>query len=309
MSIESRTGDVRDAYTKNNALLAYLKSKGHFKPFEGGTVIREEIAYQENSNFEFYSGPDQLAVAAQDNFTSAEFTIRQAACTFMLNGLEEIQNSGKERIINLLDERLGNTEGTFANNMNKAAYSDGTAYGGKQVGGLAVAVSSTPTVGVFGGIDSSLWTFWQNQAVSGAAGWTAANIQANMNALYFKCKRGQDEPDLIIFDNNLFATYLASLQAIQRVTQAEKGDLGFKTLQYMGQDVILDGGIGGFCPANTGFMLNSKYIYWRPYSGRDIKLLDPSGRMPINQDILVKIMVWAGNMTLSYRQVHGTIQP
>jgi len=85
----------------------------------------------------------------------------------------------------------------------------------------------------------------------------------------------------------------------------ETGKLGFPTLKYMDADVVLDGGIGGFCPPSTGFFLNTKYLFLRPHSSRNMVPLSPNRRYAINQDAEVQILAWAGNLTTSGSQFQG----
>jgi hypothetical protein len=47
--------------------------------------------------------------------TAAEYPIRQAAVAVSISGLEELQNSGEEAIIDLLESRIMNAEDTFMN--------------------------------------------------------------------------------------------------------------------------------------------------------------------------------------------------
>ena len=101
---------------------------------------------------------------------------------------------------------------------------------------------------------------------------------------------------------------MTSLQAQQRFTDPKTGDLGFPTIKFMDADVVLDGGIGGYCPANTGFMLNTKYIFLRPHKDRNMVALSPTRRYAINQDAEVQILAWAGNLTSSGAQFQGRIQ-
>jgi len=108
-------------------------------------------------------------------------------------------------------------------------------------------------------------------------------------------------------DNVVWTAYLASLQAQQRFTQAETGSLGFPTIKYMDADVVLDGGIGGFCPAGTAFMLNTDYIRFRPHSARNFVPLSPNKRYSINQDAEVQILAWAGNLTTCGAQFQGRL--
>jgi len=128
-----------------------------------------------------------------------------------------------------------------------------------------------------------------------------------MNGLWAKLVRGSDRPDLIPMTNSIWQYYLASLQAQQRFTQAETGKLGFPTIKFMDADVVLDGGIGGFCPSVTAFFLNTKYIFLRPHSARNMVPLSPNRRYAINQDAEVQILAWAGNLCCSGAQFQGRL--
>lgn len=307
-TLKNRSRKIADNITKNNAILAKLKKKGKVKYVSGGDSIVQELSYAENGNFMWYSGYDTLVVGPQDTLTAAEFPWKQAALTIGMSGLEELQNSGKERSIDLLEARMDVGEATFANNLASGAYSDGTGNGGKQVGGLASMVVASPTTGVVGGIDRANWTFWRNQ-VTDASGYSATTLPGFMNGLWAKLVRGKDRPDLLIFDNSLFTTYQSSLQTLQRFTDAtDSAGFGFPTLKYMGSDVVLDGGLGGFCPANTGYFLNTDYLFWRPHKDRDVVPIGPDRRVSINQDAFVQILGWAGNMTVSNLSLQGYLK-
>lgn len=306
-TIENRSGEIADNVLKNNGLYARLKQKGKVRTFSGGSLIYEELSFAENQNFNWYSGYDQLSVAAQDVISAAQFSIKQAAVPVVISGLEKLQNSGKEKIIDLLEKRIGVAESTMANRMSEAVYSDGTSYGGKQLVGLASAVPVDPTTGTYGGIDRSTWTFWRSQLQSAGA-MTPATIQSQMNALWAKCVRGRDRPDLIVFDNNLWQTYMASLQAQQRFTSAEVGALGFPSIKFMDADVILDGGIGGYAPANSGWFLNTNYLFFRPHADMNMRPLNPGRRVAVNQDAEVEILAFAGNMTSDGAQFQGFLK-
>ena len=303
-TIESRSGVIADNVTKNNALLARLSAKGKVKTFSGGSTILQELSYAENGNFGWYSGYDLLPVAAQDVISSAQFAIKQAAVPVVVSGLEQLQNSGKEAIIDLVEQRLEVAEATMMNQLSGGLYSDGTGYGGKQLTGLAAAILATPTSGTYGGIDRSTWTFWRNQ-VGTTGALTTSNVQSRMNYLWALCVRGKDRPDLIVVDNNVWATYMASLQALQRFTGAESAQLGFPSVKFMDADVVLDGGIGGYAPANVGYFLNTNYLFFRPHKDRNMVPLSPRTRPATNQDAEVQILGWAGNLTCSNMSLQG----
>jgi hypothetical protein len=311
-TIQNRSRQIADNVTKNNAILAKLNQRGNVRTISGGNVIFEELSFAENANGGFYSGYDLLPVAAQDVISAAEFQIKQYAVPVVMSGLEMLQNSGKEQFIDLLEARLNVAESTMMNQLSQSIYSDGTGSGGKEVTGLNAAVPSDPTTGTYGGINRATWSFWRSKlydfSTSTGGNATAANIQAGMNNLWAQTTRGADRVDLIVMDTNYWSLYMASLQAQQRFTSPETGNLGFPSIKFMDADVVLDGGIGGFCPANTGFFLNTKFIKWRPHKDRNMVPLSPNRRYAINQDAEVQILAWAGNLTASGAQFQGRMQ-
>ena len=46
-TIQSRSGELADNLTQNNAILQRLDQKGNIKPFSGGNVILQEIMYND----------------------------------------------------------------------------------------------------------------------------------------------------------------------------------------------------------------------------------------------------------------------
>ena len=228
-----------------------------------------------------------------------------------MSGLEMLQNSGKEAFIDLLEARLNVAESTMMNELSQSIYSDGTGSGGKEVTGLNAAVPSDPTTGTYGGISRDTWTFWRSQLYDFSVETvtpSSTTIQAAMNDLWSSTIRGNDRTDLIVLDNVYWTYYITSLQAQQRFTSPDTGNLGFPSIKFMDADVVLDGGIGGYCPASTGFFLNTKFLKWRPHKDRNMVPLSPNKRYSINQDAEVQILAWAGNLTCSGAQFQGRMQ-
>ena len=305
-TIENRSKKIADNVTNNNAILKRLSKKGKIKTFSGGHKILQELSFAENSNAGWYTGYDLLPVGVSDVISAAEYNIKQAAVPVVISGLEQLQNAGRERMIDLMGARLDVAESTLANLISGGLYSDGTGAGGKEIDGLDAAIPLDPTTGTYGGIDRATWTFWRNKFVDAAAA-DPTTIQGLFNDLWVQQVRGTDRPDLIMVDNVVWSTYTESLQAQQRFTSPETGNLGFPTLKYMDADVCLDGGIGGFCPAGTAFFLNTDYLHYRPHSNRNMVPLSPNRRYATNQDAEVQILAWAGNLTCSGAQFQGRL--
>lgn len=315
-TIQSRSGELADNVTNNNPLLLKLKSKGNVRPFSGGNVILEEIMYNDSStnNTNSYSGFETLNISPNSPISAAQFSIAQYASAVTISGLEMLQNSGKEQIIDLLEGRIKVAEAQLANRINLDLYGDGTGNGGKNLTGLAAAVADSPSSGTYGGISRSTWSFWRNSAFSGVtnggAAVSAANIQSYMTQLAIKLVRGTDKADLIVADNNYYNLYVNSLQAIQRVTDPEMAGSGFASLKFYGggtsADVVLGGGIGNQEPANHMYFLNTDYIFFRPHKDRNFVPIGGE-RQSVNQDAIVKLIGWAGNLTTSGAQFQGVL--
>lgn len=304
-----RSGKLADNVSANTALLSRLKKKGNMKLISGGRTILQELEYAENGTFQYYSGYEEFDVSPSEVFTSAEFAWKQASCAVSASGLEvDIQNSGPEARIDLLDARMKNAERSMINNISVGIYSDGTGSASKQIGGLQLLVSDAGT-GTVGGINSTDYSFWRNvvldcSASGGAA--TAANIQGYMNRVWVQLVRGADRPDLIVADNNYWRFYLESLQAIQRITEMrESASVGFPSVKYMDADVVLDGGQGGDCPSDHMYFLNTDFIHFVTHKERNFVPLGK--RASVNQDAYVYPTLWAGNMTVSNRSLQGVI--
>ncbi len=211
-TIQQRSRRIADNVTDNNALLTWMKKRGNSRTFGGGNVILEEISFAENPNAGYYSGYDLLPMAAADVISAAEFSIKQAAVPVIISGLEMLQNSGREQMIDLMEARIKVAESTMANLLANGIYSDGTGSGGKQITGLDAAVAVTPTTGTYGGIDRATWTFWRNKTTTAGSAWTSSTVQGAMNTMWASLNRGADRPDLIIMDNNEMAIYKYSTQ-------------------------------------------------------------------------------------------------
>jgi hypothetical protein len=320
-TIESRSKKISDNVLNNNAGLAYIKEKGNVKTVSGGSSILEELSFAENANAGWYSGYDLLPVAAQDVISAAQFTLKQAAVPVVISGLEQLQNSGSEQMIDLMESRITVAESTMANLISQAFYSDGTGSGGKTIVGLEAATPANASgtkariaTGTYGGIDRSVWSFWRPWGSHPTTALTSGTLIPEMNEVWGNLVRGRDRPDLIISDTFMWNLYLSALQLQQRFTDPSKAKLGFPTIQFMDADVVLDGGLyfpssayGPGAVTKTMYFLNTKYLKWRPHSQRDMVPLSPNKRYAINQDAEVTILAFAGAMTCCGQGFEGRL--
>ena len=309
-TIQSRSGELADNLTQNNAILQRLNQKGNVRPFSGGNVILEEIMYNDpnTNNANSYSGYEVLNIQPDSPISAAQYKIAQYADAVTMSGLEMLQNSSKEAIIDLLDGRMQVSEARLLNRISGDLFGDGTGNGGKNLDGLGAAVSATPTTGTYGGINAANWDFWQNQITTGVTG--TGNILEKMTTAAIKQIRGTDKADLIVAGNTMYQYYVGSLQAIQRIASEESGAAGFASLKFYGgctsADVVLGGGYGSQETATYMYLLNTNYIFLRPHKERNFVPIGGE-RQSINQDAIVKLYGWAGNLTTSNRFLQGLL--
>lgn len=275
--------------------------------------------YAENSTVQRYQGYDPLDTTPQSVLTSSYYDWKQLIGAVTFNGLEtEVQNAGEEEIIELVEARVMNLEASLENALEEDAFSNGTGYGGLQMGGLQYLVEDTATASqtsIVGGISKADYAFWRNYAVdyAGTASTStagAASINTRMNKAVVGVTRKTDKPNLIIADDYYWNLYHDSLTGIQQITgvgdSSWAGKSGFTTLVFKGIPVVNCGGVDGSAPSKHMYFLNTKYLFYRPSSRRNMKQL--KDREAYNQDATVRYIAWAGNMTASNLKLQGVIK-
>lgn len=327
-TINQRSETLYDNVTNNNALLKKLKARGNARPFGGGIQIQENIMYTDTGsiNVNSYSGYEAIGIGENSPISGATFSISQYAGAVTMSGLQMLQNSSKEALIDLMEGRMSVVEAQMQNRIDYDLYQSGTGNGGKDLTGLGAAVPTLPTTGTYGGIDRATWSFWQSQyyrgVTDGGAAVSSANIQAYMTTLGLRCVRGSDMPDLWVGDATYYAFYVNSLQSIQRITSdsgSATAGAGFPSLKFYGggmaADVVMGGGINGAvnsagtaggATASSMWALNTKYIFFRPHRDRNFVAIGGE-RQSVNQDAIVKLIGWAGNLTSGGPQFSGKL--
>lgn len=304
-TLAHRRKNIADTVSKNNILLYELRRRKRQRPISGGRTITTPLMVgDENVNFQWYVGREALNVAGQEVLTSAEFPWKQWACGVSISGLEMLQNSGQEQVISMMVSRTRHAEKTIVNQMNASAHGDGTSYSGKEFGGLSLLIGGTAGSTV-GGINSTTYTWWDNQRQS-TGGVTTANVYANMLNLFLKCARGMDRPNLGVADNTYYSVFSQSLQAQQRFMDANLAKAGFNNLMFETMPVTFDGGIGGFAPVGIKF-INLETIELIMHKDRNNVVLG-GPRRDLTEDSDTVIMAGMGNFICENRMLNGVLR-
>jgi hypothetical protein len=248
---------------------------------------------------------------------AAQFVLKQAAVPVTITGLEKLQNSGKEEMIDLMSARLDVAEATLANIITQGCYGDGTAWSGKSLVGLDAAVEATATASqtsTYGGISRTLLLLAKllhlghgdHQHRSDGAG-------GHEHGMGGRGARGGSAGPRD-HGHELLERLDGFLQAIQRFTTADTSEARVCHFPFMNMDIYLDGGVGGFAGSRrlategTFYLLNSKFLKFRPHKDRNFVPLSPERRYAVNQDVEVAILAFAGALTCSGARYSGRVK-
>jgi hypothetical protein len=295
--------EIADNVSNHNALFRRLTQKGKLRVEDGGLSIVQPLDYASNSTYQRYSGFDVLNVAASDVISAAEFPWRQVAVNVAASGLEIRTNSGANRIINFVKAKIKNAQRSMANGLSGDLYSDGTA--SNQMNGIQALVADAGT-GTVGGINSTTFSFWQNQvrdASDNSVTVSASTIEAGMMLpLWLACTRGNDTPDLIVMDPVYFAYYEASQTSLKRYAPSDEGQGGMVSMKYKTADVFFDSTASGI-PASHMYFLNTDFIELVAHQDANMEIM-PELRS-VNQDAIVIPILFQGNLVTSNRARQG----
>jgi hypothetical protein len=280
-----------------------MTEKGRIRLEDGGLSIVQPLDYAENTTYQRYSGYDVLNVAASDVISAAEFPWRQVSVNVAASGLEIRTNSGANRIINFVKAKIKNAQRTMANGLSDDLYSDGTA--SNQMNGLQAIIADAGT-GTVGGINSSSFSFWQNQvrdASDSSVTVSAATIEAGMMLpLWLATTRGNDTPDLIVMDPVYFAFYEASQSSLKRYAPSDDGKGGMISMKYKTADVFFDSTASGI-PASHMYFINTDFLELVAHQDANMEIM-PELRS-VNQDAIVIPIIFQGNICVSNRARQG----
>lgn len=302
-SIANYRDKLADNITANVPFLRFLRERGNSDPFDGGVEILENVLYAAATGG-WYSGSQVLSTADSDVLTSANYAIKQFYANVTMSGLEVIQNSGKERMHNLIKGKLAGAEAQCVNSIGAALFNSNTENGGLAIGGLQYLVADTNNSGTIGGIDSNAQSFWRNYSFSFSSNSLTAGsstILTAINTSFLNTNRANEKVDLVLAGTTYFGYFEGALQANQRFMDAKQAEAGFEAYRYKTAMVMHDPN----CSATRLYGLNTKYFFFRPHPTRNFTQGDR--KESVNQDVFVVPMYWAGNLTASSRARHFVI--
>src|SRR3990167_976668 len=127
----------------SNAGLQRAKKKWYTSQ-DGGTKLVVPLAYATNSSAERYSG-GTLSVASNSKKTSAEFEWKRYHAPIVIDGLDELKNSGDKAVISHIRSEVQLAEKSLANILGTDIFSDGTSGSADGIFGFKAMVKASGT--------------------------------------------------------------------------------------------------------------------------------------------------------------------
>jgi len=269
-------------------LLWWLRQKGKVRYEDGGTSIVEHLLYEKSTAGGWYSGYETLDTTPQEGMRPAEFLWRQCAYSISISRLEERQNSGKHKMINLLESKTYQAEQTIRDEIAQALFASSRT--SKAINTLAELIDSSGTVG---GISRTSNSWWQSTET--ASGSFASQGISDMRTLYntISSSAGKEHPDLIITTRTIYEYYEDTLLPQVRYQSLDVADAGFESLRFKGADILYDTN----CNSGTLYMLNSKYITL--VIDKETDFITTPFVKPANQDAKTAQILFMGNVTVN----------
>jgi hypothetical protein len=288
-----------DNIFKDLVLLNHMNSKGRVQMEEGGTSIVEPLMYAVNGTASSYSGYDAIDLTPQDGISAANYQWKQMAASIAISGIEEAQNRGTEAIIKLLNAKIMQAEMSVKSDLNSMLYSDGTGNGGKDFNGLGNIVATVNNT--VGGIDASANTWWNPyQDVS------AATLSLpDMGKVYNNASKGNDVPDIIVTNEDLFSKYESLLTQNVRYQDVAKANAGFQNLMFKQTPVVFDLALAADTSAAPMYFLNTKYLKLVGMNGHWFNTTDFQSGTVAGIDARYALVLAFGELTCSNRSRQG----
>jgi len=239
-------------------------------------------------------GYDELDFTPQGGLEYATFPIKNYHKSVVMSMLEQEQNEGDSKKIDLWETKINQAKLAAQTQFNTDLYLDGT-QDSNAITGLAAIVSTT---GTYAGIARSGNTFWQAQVDTT----TEALDDDDMLSQYNLCSNnGEEFPNLIVTTRALYEKYHQMLVPNIRYEDKQMANLGFEHVTFHGVPIIWDNN----CQSGTMYFLNTRRMKLRYLNDLNFKWF-PKARME-RQLVDAMVLYWAGNLTVDSVRHQGKL--
>jgi len=306
----------------------WLHANGRKRIEDGGERIVIPLQYGRNTTISsMASGYDIIDTTPQDNITSAYYEWKEVAGSISISNKELVKNSGKHKIINLLQAKSNEAEMSMIEELEAMTIGrisqDNVAADFLPISEfIQKAPSDADTVG---GIPQATYSWWRNQYnTTGRTTW--ALLVSGMGNMYNSCSKGgsggkRSFPDLILTDQNAYESYESACRDKTRIINEKVADLGFGGLKFRGSTVMWDEYMPDIYTDTTSvlpttvdsytytkhnmYFINSEYMDFVIAKGQDLTI--GPFIQPENQKAKTSIIYIMGELCCSNRRKQGAL--
>lgn len=280
----------------------WLTQQGKRRQETGGRRIEIPLMYGKNTTVTTFDRGDTFTIEDHEILTVAIYPWRYVAGSIIRYWVDDQKNRGKAAIMSLLNAKIENLRLSLIDKMEELLFQPNP--GPKDPNSLLSIIRpqapSAEGEDVIGEIDAFTHQWWQNKRKQATGPFSTNGIQ-DMRNMFNTCSKGNDVPDLILTEQQVFEAYEGELLEIYRIQDKTLADAGFQNLTFKGKPIVW----APRCPQGMMFFINSKYFEWvyDPYA--DFEMTE--WKAVQNSLDRAAQVVAAGNLVCSNRARQGVL--
>jgi hypothetical protein len=276
----------KDQVFDDTVLLNHMKNNGGVESKSGGAKYIQVPLMHAKGTSEWFSGTDSLNVDPVDTLDAAQYYWRNLNAPITITLDDELNNTGKEQIVDLLDAKIMQAKLTIQDSLNGSLYTGTGAEARPQIVGLQTLVGT----GEVGGINGATATDWRSYVEATGGALTIAQMKTARNTI--NQGKGGSPVSIILTTQTLFEKYESLLtptyqmDPLVRSKEAERlGDVGFTALSYAGIPISYDLSV----PSGEMYFLNTKNL--KLFVHEKANMDTTAANSPVNQHVTVRHIV------------------
>jgi hypothetical protein len=297
-NIKSLLATTLPAYSKTMAdnvfnaipLLALLNEKNRTTE-SGGAQLFRPVMYSKNTTASDYAADDVLDTTIQDPFSVANYLWKQYAASISVTGREEMQNRGKQEMIDIVQAKIKHAESSIKDKLNVDLFASSQV--GNKITPIPAIISAS---GTCGDISATTYAWWASK--SQTSGSFSARGLADLRSVWNQTVllNPVGPCDGLISDRTAFEYYESTLVPQLRLSDTKMGDLGFENFKYKGATWMFDLN----ATSGTIYGINTNTIELVTHADR--RFVMSEWVKPADQDLKVAQIFYMGELTCNNRR-------
>lgn len=304
MKMQKTFGAAKDVIT--------IPVKGIYTTTIQGFTHDDTVSYANPANGKRASYPWK-EIHAGIQFTATELKKSGISVVDTLNSEKTVKHSDSELVVltNLLEDKSEDMLEGWSRGMNEMFWRDGT-QDAKVVPGILSAILDVPAVGVTGGIDRVVNSWWRNRAslaiASNSGTWANQPLVRVLQQEYRQLTRFGGKPDLFLAGSDFMDAFEMELRSkgnytLEGWSKSGTIDASVSDLAFKGTKVVYDPTLDDLSRAKYGYWLASKSIKPMVMEGEDRKTHNPA--RPAEKYVVYRSMTWTGGLVFNQLNANG----